>query len=59
MTREEALALLRQYNQEAFHIQHGITVGRVMRRMAERLGRGDEADFWECVGILHDIDFER
>ena len=59
MDRNEALALLRRYNQEAFHIRHGITVGRVMRRMAQRLGRGSEADFWECVGILHDIDFEQ
>ncbi len=59
MTREEALALLRQYNQEEFHVRHAITVGRVMRRMAQELGRADEADFWECVGILHDIDFER
>ena len=59
MNRDEALALLRRYNQEAFHIRHGITVGRVMRRMAQRLGRGGEADFWECVGILHDIDFEQ
>ena len=59
MTREEALALLRQYNQEEFHVRHAITVGRVMRRMAQELGRADEADFWECAGILHDIDFER
>ena len=59
MTREEALALLRRYNQEEFHVRHAITVGRVMRRMAQELGRADEADFWECAGILHDIDFEQ
>ncbi len=59
MNREEALALLKQYNQEPFHIEHGVTVGRVMRWYAEKLGYGDEADFWEVVGILHDIDFER
>ncbi len=59
MNREEALALLQQYNQEPFHIEHGVTVGRVMRWYAEKLGYGDEADFWEVVGILHDLDFER
>ena len=59
MTREEALALLKEYNQEAFHIEHGETVGRVLRWYAEKLGYGDEADFWEVVGILHDLDFER
>ncbi len=58
-TREEALALLKEYNQEPFHIEHGETVGRVMRWYAEKLGYGGEADFWETVGILHDLDFER
>jgi len=59
MTRDEALALLAEYNEEPFHIEHGITVGRVMRWYAEKLGYGDEVDFWEIVGILHDLDFER
>ena len=59
MTREEALELLKEYNKEPFHIEHGETVGRVMRWYAEKLGYGDEADFWETVGILHDLDFER
>lgn len=58
MTRDEALELLKKYNKEDFHIHHGKTVGGVMRVMAEELGYGDEADFWECAGILHDIDFE-
>lgn len=59
MTRDEAIALLKEYNQEPFHIHHGLTVGRVLRWYAEKLGYGDEADFWEVVGILHDLDFER
>jgi predicted hydrolase (HD superfamily) len=59
MTRDDALSLLMEYNQEPFHIEHGETVGRVMRWYAEKLGYGDEADFWEIVGILHDLDFER
>ena len=29
-----------------------------MRYMAEKLGYGDEADFWAMAGLLHDIDFE-
>lgn len=59
MTYDEALSLLRTYNTEAFHITHALTVSKVMRRMAEALGYGDEADFWAIVGLLHDIDFER
>lgn len=58
LTREEALALLKQYNKEAFHIQHGLTVEGVMRWYAKELGYTDEADYWANVGLLHDIDFE-
>ena len=58
MNYESAMALLRQYNKEPFHLIHAITVAKVMRRMADELGYGDEADFWEVVGLLHDIDFE-
>lgn len=57
-TREEALALLKKYNKEPFHIQHGLTVEGVMRWYAEQLGYGAEADFWAMVGLLHDVDFE-
>ncbi|MBQ5812553.1 MAG: hypothetical protein IIW34_00195, partial [Clostridia bacterium] len=58
MNREECLALLEKYNKEPFHIEHGVTVEKVMRYFAETLGYGDEADFWATVGLLHDIDFE-
>lgn len=59
MTYDEAFALLRKYNSEPFHITHALTVSNVMRRMADELGYGDEADFWAVVGLLHDIDFEQ
>ena len=58
-TRDEALALLRQYNQEPFHLQHALTVEAVMGWYANELGYGQEADFWAMAGLLHDIDFER
>ena len=57
--RDEALALLRQYNKEPFHIQHALTVEGVMAWYARALGYGDRADFWAMVGLLHDIDFEQ
>lgn len=59
MTYENAMALLRRYNRETFHIIHAITVSKVMRRMAIDLGYSEEADFWAVVGLLHDIDFEQ
>lgn len=57
--REEALALLKKYNSELFHIQHALTVEGVMRWYANELGYGEDADFWATVGLLHDVDFEK
>ena len=59
ITREEAWALLTEYNKEPFHLKHGETVEGVMRWYAEKLGYGDEVDFWGIVGLLHDLDFEQ
>ena len=59
MNREEAWALLNEYNKDPFHLEYGEIVGKTMRYFAEKLGYGDEADFWEVVGILHDLDFEQ
>lgn len=59
VTREQALDLLKKYNQEPFHILHGLTVEAVMRWYAKETGREDEADFWGLCGLLHDIDFEK
>ena len=58
ITREEAFELLKKYNKEDFHIHHGKMVEGTMRYFAEKLGYGDEVDFWATVGLLHDIDFE-
>lgn len=59
MTREQAWSLLREYNQEPFHLQHALTVEAVMRWYANELGYGEDADFWALCGLLHDVDFER
>ena len=59
ISRDEAFELLKKYNKEPFHIQHGLTVEGVMRSYAIDLGYGEDADFWATVGLLHDIDFEQ
>lgn len=59
VTREQAIALLRKYNQEPFHLLHALTVEGVMRWYARALGYGTEEDFWGLTGLLHDIDFEK
>ena len=58
-TPEEAYSLLIKYNEGEFHQKHGRIVGDVLRWFANELGYGDEADFWQTVGILHDLDFEQ
>lgn len=59
ITRNEAFELLREYNKEKFHIRHALTVEGVMKYFAEKLGYGDEKEFWGIVGLLHDLDFEK
>ena len=58
LSREEALELLKKYNKEPFHIQHGLTVEGVMRYFARETGNGEDEEYWGNVGLLHDIDFE-
>ena len=46
-TPKEAWDLLNEYNKGEFHLKHGRIVGDVMRWYAEKLGYGEQADFWE------------
>ncbi|WP_295195988.1 hydrolase [Veillonella sp.] len=59
LTREEAIALLKEYNKEPFHLQHAFTVEAVMEWYAKELGFEDEVPYWGMVGLLHDLDFEK
>ena len=56
MKPEAALELLSKYVKGETLLRHCRTVGVAMRYFAEKYG--EDADYWECVGILHDIDFE-
>ena len=58
IAREDALALLKKYNKDPFHMQHALTVEAVMRWYAKELGYGDAEEYWGIVGLLHDIYFE-
>lgn len=57
-TLEEAYELLQKYNKDEFHLTHGRIVGEVLRWYATDMGHADEADLWQVVGTLHDLDFE-
>ena len=58
-TPEEAYEILKEYNKGDFHLKHGRIVGDCMRWFAKEQGYEEEADFWQTVGILHDLDFEQ
>lgn len=57
--RGQALALLKTYNKEPFHILHALTVEGTMRWFANERGYAHEEEYWAMVGLLHDIDFEQ
>ncbi|MCI5952608.1 MAG: hydrolase [Anaerostipes sp.] len=59
MTREEAWELLTEYNKEEFHLEHAQIVENTMKYFAQKLGYGEEKEFWGLVGLLHDLDFEQ
>ena len=58
LTRDAALAHLKKYNTEPFHILHALTVEGCMRYFAETLGYAADIDFWGLCGLMHDIDYE-
>ena len=58
ITRNDAFELLKKYNKDHFHLQHALTVEAVMKWYANKLGYGEEAEYWGITGLLHDIDFE-
>ncbi len=56
-TRDEALALLRQYNQNEALIRHALAVEAVMRYSARK--RGQDVEQWGVIGLVHDLDYEQ
>lgn len=59
ITREDAWKLLREYNEDNFHLRHALTVEGVMKYFARELGYKEEEELWGIVGLLHDLDFEK
>ncbi len=56
-TRDEALALLKEYTSSESLLKHALAVEGVMRHMA--LKAGQDPDMWGIVGLVHDLDYER
>lgn len=56
-TREDALRLLKEYNQNESLVKHAFAVEGVMRYMARKHGEDEEK--WGVIGLVHDLDFEK
>ncbi|MGD8991323.1 MAG: HDIG domain-containing protein [Desulfobacterales bacterium] len=56
-TREDALALLENYNKNESLIKHALAVEGVMRYMARK--RGGDEEKWGVIGLIHDLDYEQ
>lgn len=56
-TREEALKLLHEYNENDSLRKHAYAVEAVMRYSARK--RGEDDDMWGVIGLVHDLDYER
>jgi putative nucleotidyltransferase with HDIG domain len=57
MSREDDLALLREYTQNESLIRHMFAVEAAVRAYARKFGEDEEK--WGTVGLLHDFDYER
>ena len=55
--REEAFALLTEYNKSEGLIKHALAVEGVMRYMARK--RGEDEEKWGVIGLIHDLDYEK
>lgn len=56
-TRDDALSLLQEYNQNEALIRHALAVEGVMRFSARK--RGEDEEKWGVIGLVHDLDYER
>jgi predicted hydrolase (HD superfamily) len=56
-TREDAWALLTEFNQSDSLIKHALCVEGVMRYVARK--KGEDEEKWGVIGLVHDLDYER
>lgn len=56
-TRDDALVLLQEFNDNPSLLTHALAVEATMRHMARKAGEDEEV--WGVVGLIHDLDYER
>ena len=56
LTLEQAKAILKKHTTEEHLFTHAAAVSAAMGAMAEHFG--EDKEYWEAVGYLHDVDYE-
>jgi len=57
MDTKTALEILKKHTTKINLIKHAIAVSATMRHFAKL--HGENAEYWACVGMLHDVDYEK
>jgi len=64
ITREQAIELLKKYNQKESDMNHYLESEAIMRGLAEKFGALDghnsgepDVEYWGMLGLLHDVDW--
>ncbi len=55
-SRDEAIRLWREHNNDESLFRHALAVEAAMRHFAAK--RGEDPEYWGLVGLLHDIDYQ-
>ena len=57
MQRNEAINLLKEYNESDSLLKHAYSVESVMRHFAQL--KNEDVAYWGTIGLLHDLDYEK
>jgi len=57
MRRDESLQIMKEHLKKDYMVKHSLAVAAIMKKTAEEIG--DDANMFETIGLLHDIDFEK
>lgn len=56
-TRDQAYALLKEYNSSESLVNHALAVEATMRYIARK--HGEDETMWGIIGLIHDLDYEK
>ncbi len=55
ITRQQAIELLKSYDQKESDMNHSLESEAIMKELAEKFG--EDVEYWGMLGLLHDVDW--